>query len=89
MAHSLRLELADGELLVLQLSRRCQLFARSGSHWLTIDSRDICLHDGESANLPAGKLLLEGRGQLEVRLCASEAEPQRAWLRLGSHYQTV
>lgn len=89
MPHSLRLELAVGELLVIQLSRRCQLFARNGSHWLTIDGRDICLHDGESAELPAGKLLLEGRGQLEVRLCASEAEAQHAWLRLGSHYQTV
>ena len=89
MAHSLRLELADGELLVLQLARRCQLIARSGSHWLTIDGRDVCLHDGESADLPAGKLLLEGRGQLEVRLCADQAATRHAWLRLGSHYQTV
>ena len=89
MAHSLRLELADGELLVLQLARRCQLIARSGSHWLTIDGRDICLHDGESADLPAGKLLLEGRGQLEVRLCTDQAATRHAWLRLGSHYQTV
>ena len=89
MAHSLRLELADGELLVLQLARRCQLIARSGSHWLTIDGRDICLHDGESTELPAGKLLLEGRGQLEVRLCTDQAEAQHAWLSLGSHYQTI
>lgn len=89
MAHSIRLELADGELLVIQLAQPCQLFARSGAHWLTIAGRDICLHDGESADLPKGKLLLEGRGQLEVRLCASEAKPQHAWLRLGSHYQTV
>ncbi|PXX43437.1 MULTISPECIES: DUF2917 domain-containing protein [Aquitalea] len=89
MAHSLRLELADGELLVLQLARRCQLFARSGAHWLTIDGQDICLHDGETVDLPAGKLLLEGRGQLELRLCAEQAAAQHAWLSLGSHYQTV
>ena len=42
MSHSLRLELADGELLVLQLSRRCRIFARSGAHWLTVDGLDIC-----------------------------------------------
>lgn len=87
MSHSLRLELADGELLVLQLSRRCQLYARSGAHWLTVDGQDICLQGGESAQLPIGKLLLEGHGQLEIQPCTNP--PQRSWLSIASHYQTV
>lgn len=87
MSHSLRLELADGELLVLLLSRRCRLHARSGAHWLTIDGQDICLQGGESAVLPAGKLLLEGHGQLEMQPCTETS--QRSWLSIASHYQTV
>jgi hypothetical protein len=45
--------------------------ARSGAHWLTIDGQDICLQGGESVQLPAGKLLLEGHGQLEMRPCTN------------------
>lgn len=87
MSHSLRLELADGELLVLQLSRRCRIYARSGAHWLTVDGLDICLQGGESALLPAGKLLLEGHGQLEMQ--PSTDTPQCSWLSIASHYQAV
>jgi hypothetical protein len=87
MSHSLRLELADGELLVLQLSRRCRIFARSGAHWLTVDGLDICLQGGESALLPAGKLLLEGHGQLEMQ--PGTDTPQSSWLSIASHYQAV
>lgn len=87
MSHSLRLELADGELLVLQLSRRSHIHARSGAHWLTIDGQDICLQGGESALLPAGKLLLEGHGRLEMQPCSDT--PRRSWLSIASHYQTV
>lgn len=87
MSHSLRLELADGELLVLQLSRRCRIYARSGAHWLTVHGQDICLNGGESAQLPTGKLLLEGHGQLEIQPCTDTL--QRSWLSIASHYQTV
>jgi hypothetical protein len=68
MSHSLRLELATGELLVMQLSRPCQIVARSGAHWLTIDGQDICLQGGDSVQLPAGKLLLEGHGSWKCAL---------------------
>ena len=66
MSHSLRMELAKGELLVVQLSRPCLIVAGSGAHWLTIDGQDICLQGGDSVQLPAGELLLEGHGQLAL-----------------------
>lgn len=87
MSHSLRLELATGELLVMQLSRPCQIVARSGAHWLTIDGQDICLHGGDSVQLPAGKLLLEGHGKLEM--CPGTNNPECSWLSISSHYQTA
>ncbi|NWK78569.1 hypothetical protein [Aquitalea sp. LB_tupeE] len=87
MSHSLRLELAAGELLVVQLSHPCQIYARSGAHWLTIDGLDICLQGGDTVQLPAGKLLLEGRGQLEMR--PGTNFPQCSWLSIASHFQTA
>lgn len=87
MSHSLRLELAKGELLVVQLSRPCLIVAGSGAHWLTIDGQDISLQGGDSVQLPAGKLLLEGHGQLEMRPATNT--PQCSWLSIASHFQTA
>lgn len=66
MEHVLHLTLHARELLVLQLVRPCQVRALSGAHWLSINGQDICLYGGEQALLPAGKLLLEGHGRLDL-----------------------
>ncbi len=66
MEHVLHLTLQRQELLVLQLVRPGQVRALSGAHWLTINGEDICLRAGEQAALPAGKLLLEGHGRLDL-----------------------
>lgn len=74
MEHVLHLTLQQQELLVLQLVRPGQVRALSGAHWLSINGEDICLQAGEQAALPAGKLLLEGNGRLDLL----PVPPQRA-----------
>ncbi|WP_174875500.1 DUF2917 domain-containing protein [Vogesella oryzae] len=82
MEHVLHLTLQQHELLVLQLLRPGQVRAISGAHWLTINGEDICLRAGEQAQLPAGKLLLEGNGRLDLQDLAALA-PQGGALQLG------
>ncbi|MEQ6291663.1 DUF2917 domain-containing protein [Vogesella sp. GCM10023246] len=82
MEHVLHLTLQRRELLVLQLVRPGQVRAVSGAHWLTINGEDICLYAGEQARLPAGKLLLEGDGRLDLQGLAAPA-PQGGALQLG------
>lgn len=78
MSHSLRLELMRGELLVLQLVQAGKVLALRGGHWLTVDGRDVCLNEGESAMLPAGKILLEGNGLLQLTNPQDAAKPSRS-----------
>jgi len=69
MSNTLRLILKENELLVLQLANACQIRSLNGRQWLTIDGRDICLDAAErQVTLPAGKLLLEGSGSIELNL---------------------
>ncbi|MBI3144958.1 MAG: hypothetical protein HYZ18_06770 [Pseudogulbenkiania sp.] len=65
MQHLLRVELASHELLVIELPSVGQVRAVSGTHWLTVDGRDICLAPGETEIIPEGKILAEGHGMLE------------------------
>ena len=67
MEHVLHLGLQRHELVALQMAHPGRAVAVSGSHWLTINGLDICLHAGQHALLPAGKLLLEGDGRLDLQ----------------------
>lgn len=80
MERLLRLELAPGELLVVTASSPSHVTAVSGEHWISVDGEDICLACGEHAELPAGKLLLEGYGQLEFG--QPLPQPTRFWPRV-------
>ena len=61
-----RLNIAAHELLVVELSHAAQLWCEEGAVWLTHDllRQDIELYRGEHLELMAGKILIEGRGQL-------------------------
>jgi len=74
MSNTLRLILKENELLVLQLANSCLVRSLNGRQWLTIDGRDICLDaTGGLVTLPAGKLLLEGSGSIELNLAQDPA----------------
>jgi hypothetical protein len=65
MNRSLKLELAQHQLLAIELLRPGQVRALSGRHWLSVDGLDIDLAPGEQADVPAGSILAEGNGMLE------------------------
>ncbi|WP_156939000.1 hypothetical protein [Deefgea rivuli] len=66
MVTYLRLNVAENELLVVELSHAAQLWCEDGGVWLTHDqlSEDIELYRGEHRELMMGKLLIEGAGRL-------------------------
>lgn len=71
---STRLLLQEHDLTVLQLDMPYLARALSGRHWLSVDGLDICLNSGQEAMVPAGKVLLEGDGELQL-LIVSAAKP--------------
>ncbi|MBM5572492.1 MULTISPECIES: DUF2917 domain-containing protein [Deefgea] len=66
MVTYLRLNVAAGELLVVELSHPAQLWCEAGGVWVTHEhsTEDIQLYRGEHRQLAVGKVLVEGVGQL-------------------------
>lgn len=82
MERTLRLEIGKQELLVLELTAPARVRALSGTHWLTVDGLDVCLSCCEQEWLPAGKVVIEGKGRLEFSQPAGSVS--RNWLGLAA-----
>lgn len=79
MNNLLRLILNQNELLVIHLPHASQVHAQEGEYWLTVNGQDICLTCGQKATIPAGMILVEGKGILTF---CEQPKPHTGWRKL-------